>query len=223
MTPTDPASGPPSGRAARAQAGGPATHLPPRVAGGTTSPQGRRRTAAAAAGKPDPGTGAVHLDRVTAPVRGRTKTPAREGRRRAAGTSLAGSQAYLDAYYAGRMSEADLEENIRDACKKFGIIRFHVRFSLGTTPGLPDDILIGPSGILWRECKNQKNKPTPDQVKTGEALTALGQDFAIWRPSDWLSGQIQAELLAISRMPVVRVSRQPPVTFAPPETLDGAS
>ena len=73
MTPKDPASGPPSGRAARVSSpGGPVTHLPPRVAGGTTSPQGRRRTAAAAAGKPDPGTGAVHLDRVTAPVRGRT-------------------------------------------------------------------------------------------------------------------------------------------------------
>ena len=137
---------------------------------------------------------------------------------------LAGSKAgeFLAAHNARRMTEAELEENIRDACTKFGIIRFHVRFSLGTTPGLPDDILIGPSGILWRECKNQKNKPTPEQAKTGEALTAIGQDFAIWRPEDWFSGRIQRELLTISRMPV-RVSRQSPVTFAPPETLDGAT
>ena len=32
--PPDPAAGPPSGRAAQATPGGPATHLPPRVAGG---------------------------------------------------------------------------------------------------------------------------------------------------------------------------------------------
>ena len=34
--------------------------------------------------------------------------------------------------------------------------------------------------------------------------------------------RIKRELLAIP-MPVVRVSRQSPVTFASPETLDGAS
>jgi hypothetical protein len=96
------------------------------------------------------------------------------------------------------MSEDELEEQIRDACTKLGILRFHVRISRGTTAGLPDDILIGPRGILWRECKNQTRKPTPAQVKTGKALTAIGQDFALWRPSDWLSGRIQAELAAIA-------------------------
>jgi hypothetical protein len=97
------------------------------------------------------------------------------------------------------MSEEELEENIRDACKKLGITRFHVRISKGTTPGLPDDILIGPRGILWRECKNQKRKMTPEQVAVGEALTALGHDFGLWRPSDWFSGRIERELTAISR------------------------
>ena len=106
---------------------------------------------------------------------------------------------------AAAMSEAALEEHIRDACKKLGIVRFHVRVSLGTTAGLPDDILIGPCGILWRECKRQNGKPTPAQVKTGKALTATGQDYAIWKPEDWLSGQITTELMAIAgigrRMP----------------------
>lgn len=101
---------------------------------------------------------------------------------------------------AAAMSEAELEENIRDTCKKLGILRFHVRISKGTTAGLPDDILIGPRGILWRECKNATYKPTPAQVKTGEALTAVGQDFAIWRPADWYSGRIVRELRGISRM-----------------------
>lgn len=99
---------------------------------------------------------------------------------------------------AAAMSEAQLEEQVRDACKKLGILRFHVRVSLGTTAGLPDDILIGPGGILWRELKREKGKPTPAQVKTGEALTAAGQDWALWRPSDLLSGRIALELAGIA-------------------------
>jgi hypothetical protein len=101
---------------------------------------------------------------------------------------------------AKAMSEGELEENIRDACKKLGILRFHVRISKGTTAGLPDDILIGPRGILWRECKNQTYKPTRAQVETGEALAAIGQDFALWRPEDWLSGRIRLELMAIAEL-----------------------
>jgi hypothetical protein len=96
------------------------------------------------------------------------------------------------------MTEAELEENIRDACKKLGVLRFHVHDSRGTSPGMPDDILIGPRGLFWRECKTQKGKASRAQLTTGEALTAAGQDFAIWRPEDWLSGRITRELTAIS-------------------------
>jgi hypothetical protein len=99
---------------------------------------------------------------------------------------------------AAKMSEAELEEQIRDACTKLGILRFHARFSLGTTAGLPDDILIGPRGILWRECKRQKGVVTPAQAKTGEALTKAGQDWSVWRPADWFSGRIAEELAAIT-------------------------
>jgi hypothetical protein len=103
---------------------------------------------------------------------------------------------------AAAMSEDELEEQVRDACTKLGILRFHVRISKGTTAGLPDDILIGPRGILWRELKNQKNKPTRAQRETGAALTAIGQDFAIWRPEDWYSQRIRHELTAISAVRV---------------------
>ena len=123
-----------------------------------------------------------------------TRTPARGGLD-ADSASLAGLQ-------AAAMSEDELEENIRDACKKLGILRFHVRYSKGTTAGLPDDILIGPRGILWRECKNQVNSLTPAQVKTGEALMVIGQDWATWRPGDWFSGRIRRELAAISGLKV---------------------
>lgn len=115
---------------------------------------------------------------------------------RAAGT---GNQ-HAAKVIAAAMSEAKLEEHVRAACKQLGILRFHVRISRGTTPGLPDDILIGARGMLWRECKTQKGKPTPAQISTGEALTAAGQDWGIWRPEDWLSGRVVRELTRISSL-----------------------
>lgn len=113
----------------------------------------------------------------------------------------ADSKAFLDAHLAAKMTEAELEENIRDACKKLGILRFHVRISIGTTPGLPDDILIGPRGTLWRECKTAKGKVTAAQQEAGAALTAAGQDWAVWRPADWFSGRIQRELMSVIKTP----------------------
>jgi hypothetical protein len=113
------------------------------------------------------------------------------------------------------MTEAELEEQIRDACETLGILRFHVRFSMGTTAGLPDDILIGSRGILWRECKTAKGKVTAAQQQAGEKLTAAGQDWAVWRPADWFSGRITRELAAITRHPVARLKL--------PRTPDGAA
>jgi len=101
------------------------------------------------------------------------------------------------------MSEAELEEQIRDACKKLGILRFHVRDSRGMCPGFPDDLLIGSRGVLWRENKRQRGRVTPDQAAVGEALTVLGQDFAVWRPEDWFSGRIARELAALAGLRAV--------------------
>ena len=98
------------------------------------------------------------------------------------------------------MSEAELEEHVRDIAKDLGVIRFHVRNSRGTNAGLPDDILIGPGGVLWRECKTQKGKLTGAQWAAGDALVLAGQDWNTWRPADLLDGTITRELAAISRL-----------------------
>ncbi len=99
---------------------------------------------------------------------------------------------------AAAMSERELEEHIRELCRGLGVLRFHVRDSRGMNRGMPDDVLIGAGGILWRECKTQKGRLTPEQQDTGEALAALGQDYALWRPADLLSGRIARELEIIS-------------------------
>jgi hypothetical protein len=103
---------------------------------------------------------------------------------------------------AAAMSEAKLEEHIRELCKDLGIVRIHVYYSRGTTPGVPDDILIGPRGILWRELKTMKGKVSPAQQAMGEALLAAGQDWGVWRPDSLLSGEIAYQLAAISALRV---------------------
>lgn len=99
---------------------------------------------------------------------------------------------------AAAMSEGELEEQIRTLCLDLGILRFHVPDSRGMTHGFPDDVLIGKRGVLWRECKDQKKKATPEQRQVGTALVGLGQDYALWRPADLVSGRIARELAAVS-------------------------
>jgi hypothetical protein len=130
------------------------------------------------------------------------------------GAGPAGSKALM--VLAKAMSEGDLEENIRGLCNLLGVLRFHVPDSRGMERGLPDDLLIGPCGVLWRECKNMTRKLTSEQQATGEALKALGQDFAVWRPIHWHDGTIERELKAIAG------HRPRPVTEAPAEAVTAA-
>jgi len=126
--------------------------------------------------------------------------PVAEGQLRGRGrSSAAGSADGRDAL-AAAMSEAELEEHVRAICNDLGVIRIHVYSSRGTTPGVPDDLLVGSDGILWRELKTAKGKLSPAQQAMGEALTAAGQDWSVWRPGDYLSGRMARELTAISRL-----------------------
>ena len=97
------------------------------------------------------------------------------------------------------MSEDELEEQVLELCKDLGILRFHNPDSRRVKErGLPDDILIGPRGVLWRELKNMRRKLTTEQEQVGEDLLRNGQDWACWRPCDLLSRRIERELRAIS-------------------------
>lgn len=104
-----------------------------------------------------------------------------------------------------RMSEAQLEEHVRCICHDVGVIYVHQRDSRGTTKGLPDDLLIGPGGLLFRELKRQDGKVSPEQAAMHAALAEAGADVATWRPSDLISGDIAWQITAISRLgPVAR-------------------
>lgn len=98
------------------------------------------------------------------------------------------------------MSEDALEEEVRGICKQLAVIRVHHRDSRRTTSGWPDDVLIGPHGILFRELKRTGGKPSPTQEAMLAALAEAGGDVAVWRPIDLITGRIAREIAAVSRI-----------------------
>lgn len=98
-----------------------------------------------------------------------------------------------------RMTETELMEKIRSACKDLGLLAFHdydSRRSWG--PGFPDLVVAGPRGVIFRECKDMRNQLSPDQRKWRHMLAVGSADYGLWRPSDLLDNGIARELESIS-------------------------
>ena len=220
-SPIDPAAGStpvshnavrePASASPRSAAGKPpAANLRPPAAGGSTSslPAGQRSPRRTEGG-PRPGTGeadpGIHMH--ASPGRGRTQNPAGAGRRRAAGAVPAGSTGLS----AGQMAIAramkedrgkgSLDYHVREILKELGLWGFHPLISIGSRKGWPDWTFIG-KWIMYRELKSETGTLRPDQELVRDLIMAAGGDWALWRPSDYLSGRIARELTAISRLRV---------------------
>lgn len=92
------------------------------------------------------------------------------------------------------MSEADLQRLIVDTCKVYRLRLMHPYDSRRTTPGWPDLAIVGPGGALFRELKAAAGRVTVEQREWLAAMGAAGLDADVWRPIDWTSGRIVAEL-----------------------------
>ena len=114
------------------------------------------------------------------------------------------------------MTEQELVDVIVETCKVLRLKVCHFRpartahgwrTAVQGDSGYPDLTIAGPRGVLHRECKSAKGKVTPEQT---DWLEVLGGD--VWRPCDWTSGRIEAELRLIAR--------EPATAWRPPTTLD---
>jgi len=85
-----------------------------------------------------------------------------------------------------KVTERDLREQIRDACKLFGWLMYFSWSSLHSPRGFPDLVLVHPEKkrIIYSELKAEKGKLTPYQELWIEALRACDQEVYIWRPHD---------------------------------------
>jgi len=99
---------------------------------------------------------------------------------------------------AADMTEDDLLATVRQACKTLHLLVYHTYDSRRSERGFPDLVIVGVRGILFRELKNEKNKPTIHQQQWIQALQAAGADAGLWRPSDIFSGRITSELRRIA-------------------------
>lgn len=94
-------------------------------------------------------------------------------------------------------TEKEFQDQVLAAAKALGwSLRYHTFNSKRSAKGFPDLVLVHPvkSLVLFRELKTEKGKTTTEQDEWVGALAEAGQDAAVWRPSDWVSGQVQAEL-----------------------------
>lgn len=96
----------------------------------------------------------------------------------------------------GVVTERDLLDAIRDACRWSAVLVYHVFDSRRSEPGFPDCVLVGPAGVLFRELKSETGRLTPDQVRWLDRLTEANADTDVWRPCDWPT-RVLAELADI--------------------------
>jgi hypothetical protein len=82
-------------------------------------------------------------------------------------------------------------------CKRLGVRYYHPYDSRRCVPGFPDLVLVGSHGLAFRELKSETGTPSPEQREWGYALRAIGHDWDVWRPSDFVSGRIAVELGAL--------------------------
>ncbi len=94
------------------------------------------------------------------------------------------------------MTERELLDAIRDACRWAGLLTYHTHDSRRSEPGYPDLTVVGPTGVLFRELKAERGRVTPDQRQWLDRLSAAGADADVWRPCDWPS-KVFAELHGI--------------------------
>lgn len=106
---------------------------------------------------------------------------------------------------AAAMSEAELLRNVIDLAELLKWRCAHFRpgmnwrgvwstaMSGSQAAGYPDLTLVR-DRLVMVECKAEKGRMTPDQLDWAAALSNAGVEVYCWRPSQWISGEIEAVL-----------------------------
>jgi hypothetical protein len=99
---------------------------------------------------------------------------------------------------AWSMTHDELQRHVAALCGKLGLLHFNFGGRRGVTPGWPDSTILSRRGIIFRELKTERGSLEPEQRVVGYMLVAAEQNWAVWRPTDWLDGNIENELSRIA-------------------------
>ena len=81
------------------------------------------------------------------------------------------------------MTEAELQETVREIAKTTGWLYYHTYRSKRSPAGFPDVVLVRPPRVIFAELKSDTGKLTKEQRTWIEALLFCGEAY-VWRPKD---------------------------------------
>lgn len=94
-------------------------------------------------------------------------------------------------------SESDFQKHVVQLAKTYGYtLTYHTADSRRSNPGFPDLVLLhGKTGkLIFAELKTQSGRVSADQESWINTIRIGGTTAEIWRPIDYVSGQIQKVL-----------------------------
>ena len=93
------------------------------------------------------------------------------------------------------MTEAELQAQIIPLANSYGLLVFHSGDSRRDTGrGFPDLTIASKHGLMYRELKDDHGDLSSAQATWKWTMLASGTNWGLWRPIDWRSGAIEAEL-----------------------------
>lgn len=99
------------------------------------------------------------------------------------------------------MTESQLLDNIIGLCHELDLLVFHSADSRRDTGnGFPDLIIVG-DHVVFAELKSYSGRLSREQSIWRYRLVAAGHgnQYHLWRPGDWTSGEIRQTLEETSR------------------------
>ena len=103
--------------------------------------------------------------------------------------------------YGSPMTEKQLQASVVKLARLLGWKAFHQYDSRRSEPGWPDLVLLRRHRMIFAELKTAKGRVSPAQRDTIADLRTVARSIQtgnvevhVWRPADWLAGDIEATL-----------------------------
>jgi hypothetical protein len=93
------------------------------------------------------------------------------------------------------VTEKILQDAVYDCARRLGYLAYHVYDARRSAPGFPDLVLVKPPRLIVAELKTEKGRLSAHQeVWLHRFLQIDGVEVYLWKPSQWLSGEVEAIL-----------------------------
>lgn len=97
---------------------------------------------------------------------------------------------------AHQMTERELQRAVVSLAHLRGWHTYHTYDSRRSAAGFPDLVLVR-EYVVFAELKSEKGKLRPEQLAWQQWLAEAHYHVRLWRPSDWLSGEIERTLALV--------------------------